>query len=132
MITLVIALVFGLFAHFSFGKILTISTILSLVAFVGDLFIMPKIRNIWATVSDFALAWIGIAVIADLISNSPISIMAYSFWAALIIAGGEYFYHRYLLNHVFKKHSDMHHFGNMQTEFGEELELKSRINPDKK
>lgn len=51
-------IVLGLFFDVSFGNILLIGTILTIVAFVGDVFILPRVGNLMAAAGDLLLAFL--------------------------------------------------------------------------
>ncbi|WP_053070345.1 DUF2512 family protein [Alkalihalobacillus pseudalcaliphilus] len=128
--TVIIGVIFG-FAGLNMGTILTISTILTAVAYLGDLFIMPRIGNNWATITDFFLAWAGIALLADLLTTMPIAL--YSFITAVLIAIAEFFYHPYLLQQMSRDQSN-HQVKSMdvQTEFGEDMDVRDELERERK
>ncbi|KIO65846.1 hypothetical protein B4064_2415 [Caldibacillus thermoamylovorans] len=101
MITAMLAVVFGFLYGVSFGDILTISFILTITAYlVGDLLILPRFGNTAATIADFGLAYLGAWMIGAMIIEEPIRMGTASFLSAVLIAIGEVFFHRYVVNNV--------------------------------
>lgn len=101
MITAMLAVVFGFLYGVSFGDILTISFILTITAYlVGDLLILPRFGNTAATIADFGLAYLGAWMIGAMIIEEPIRLGTASFLSAALIAIGEVFFHRYVVNNV--------------------------------
>lgn len=96
-------LVLGLFFNAQLVDILIIGTVLTIIAFLGDMFILPNIGNIWAAFADFVIAFLGIWAMGSLLfeQDQNVSIMSASFLAALFVFGVELYYHRYLRYHVF-------------------------------
>lgn len=101
MMTAMLAVVFGFLYGVSFGDILTISFILTITAYlVGDLLILPRFGNTAATIADFGLAYLGAWMIGAMIIEEPIRLGTASFLSAALIAIGEVFFHRYVVNNV--------------------------------
>ncbi|BDH63373.1 membrane protein [Lysinibacillus sp. PLM2] len=121
----VLWVVLGLFFNVSFGDILIISALLTVIAFVGDIFILPLIGNIGAAVGDFILAFLGVWVLGSFLFNDNVPVLSASLLSALFIAAGELYFHRYLRNHVFEgvdRPSNYTRVNNLQTEFSEEFD----------
>lgn len=103
MTSVMIYLVFGLFARTPFRYILMPSLILTVGAYlIGDLFILPIAGNIIATISDFGIAFLGLYLFAragylPVVASSITSVVL---TAALAIAVGEYIFHGYVREHV--------------------------------
>ena len=116
MITVVLGIVLSVGFDFPFGDMLLISFVLTLVAYVmGDLFIFRKTgdsssqtnRNIIATVSDGILAFLVIWIMgSQLIPNSNNIVIA-SLISTLVIAVGEWFFHKYLDANVFPEKTNI-------------------------
>ena len=116
MITVVLGLVLSVGFDFAFGDMLVIGFVLTLVAYVmGDLFIFRKTgdsssqtnRNIIATVSDGILAFLVIWIMgSQLIPNSNNIVIA-SLISTLVIAVGEWFFHKYLDANVFPEKTNI-------------------------
>lgn len=128
MITAILWFVLGLFFGVDFGEIITISVILTPLAYViGDLLVLRYFNNMTATIADFGLSFITIWLIGSAIINEPISVATASLISALAISVGEWFYHYYVNNQVFEGESkDRHTSLNeaFSTEFAEEMDVK--------
>ena len=109
-----------------FGDTLLISLVLTLVAYVlGDLMIFRKAgddhdrnsdhvkRNTIATISDAVLAFLVIWLMGKALFTDDGDVLAAAMISALIIAVGEWFFHKYLDRHVFdEKHPEHTHVNN--------------------
>ncbi len=131
MVTAILWVILGLFYGVDFGEIITISVILTPIAYVvGDLLILRYFNNMIATIADFGLSFLTIWFIGLAVINEPISIVGASLISALAIGVGEWFYHYYVNNQVFKGEdvdknttlSDQ----NFATEFAEETDIQSK------
>ncbi|WP_138419318.1 YndM family protein [Aquibacillus sediminis] len=127
MVTVVIGVVFSLFFGVNFGDIFITSLILTTFAFAVDVFFLPRIGNVMATVGDFVVAFFGIWVLGGYFFEGVLPLVTTSFIAAIIITIGEAIYHRYLRNHVFVNEdyptfSRPSSTANLQTETSEELD----------
>ena len=124
MIYAVLWIVLGLFFGVNFGDIILTSIILTTMAFVVDVFILPRIGNILAVIGDFAFSFISIWVIGAYFFEGVFPLITASFISALIISGGELIYYRYLRNNVFTNvdnRREINQTTNLQTEASEEL-----------
>lgn len=127
----VLWLVLGVFYDMAFGHVLTLSLILTAVAFLlGDLFILSRFENWGATISDFILAFAAIWFYSVYIANATFPVVTAAAISALILSIGEFFFHKYVDNHILhiqydtKDSDDQMKMDdrNLQTEFGEEIE----------
>jgi len=130
MITLVLWIVLGIFYDVSITDILITSVVLSVVGYVGDVFILPLIGNVWAALTDFVLAYAIIWLIGSYIYDQPISLGSAAFISSLLLMTGEFFFHRYMHMNIFepKKANPDERAGyyqrtNLQTEFAEEEDI---------
>lgn len=99
MITLVLFIVLGVWGV-SFSNILLTSLILTAGAYVlGDLWIFPSLGNGVATVADLGLAFVGIWVIGEMLYPA-VDLLLAALISAVIIAGGEWFFHKYMARNV--------------------------------
>ncbi|MFC7686516.1 YndM family protein [Ureibacillus sp. GCM10028918] len=139
MTIVILWIVLGLFYGVSFGNILLISTLLTIVAFVGDVFILPKVGNFIASVSDLFLAFFVIWGLGTWVNGENTSMFAAAFLSALFIGVGEMFYHRYFRDHVIetvqepeKNHGYTYTPRVTQTEFSEDFDegMERRQNND--
>ncbi|WP_017797553.1 YndM family protein [Oceanobacillus kimchii] len=120
-------IILGLFFNVSLSDIITTSIILAVIAFAGDMFILPKIGNVAAAVSDFALAYIGIWIIGTFLFEGTAPIMTAAFISAFFISITELLYHRYLRNFVFDnvdKSNNYRTSTSFQTEVSKEFHNK--------
>lgn len=93
-------IVLGLFYGISFGNILLIGALLTIVAFVGDVFLLPKVGNFIAATSDLLLAFFVIWGLGTWAYGENTSMFAAAFLSSLFIGVGEMFYHRYFRDHI--------------------------------
>ncbi len=96
----VLWIVLGLFFDVSFGNILFIGTILTIVAFLGDVFVLPNVGNMIAAGGDLLLAFFGVWALGTILFGQNITVLSAAFLSALFIGIGEMFYHRYFRDHV--------------------------------
>lgn len=132
-------IVLGLFYGISFGNILLISTILTVIAFVGDVFLLPKVGNFIAAASDLLLAFFVVWGLGTWAYGENTSMFAAAFLSSLFIGVGEMFYHRYFRDHVMEavqkpeKNEGYNYSPRIaQTEFSQEFDerLGKRANND--
>lgn len=96
-------IVLGLFFGVSFGNILLIGTILTIVGFVGDVFILPNLgglANMKAAAGDFVLAFLVVWILGTMLFGQNITVLSAAFLSSLFIGVGEMFYHRYFRDRV--------------------------------
>lgn len=134
MVLAVLWVVLGWFYGVSFIDILLTSVVLTVVAYVGDIYILPKVGNVFAAIMDFILAMAVIWLMGSFLFEGPIALGTASFISAIIITIGELMFHRYMKNQVFDKKpervdtDDKPFYGqpsNLQTEFGSEFDLEA-------
>lgn len=132
MITLVLWVVLGIFYDVSIPDILVTSVVLTVLGYVGDVFILPKIGNVWASISDFVLAYAVIYLLGSTIYEQPIALGSAAFISALLLMMGELYLHRYMNTTIFepRKSNPDEKIGyynrtNLQTEFAEEADIDS-------
>ena len=137
MIMAVLWIVLGLYGV-SFINILLTSVVLTGVSFIGDLFILPKIGNVAATIADFGLAFVMIWLLGSALFTPSIRIGMASLVSAAIITVGEYLFHKYLQKQIFTEEKistgenlNSYNQQNMQTEFGLENDIKKPIKKPK-
>lgn len=132
MITAVLWVILSLIYDVSFTDVLITSVVLTAVGYVGDVFILPKIGNVWAAISDFVIAYAIIYFLGSYIYEQPLALGTASFISALILMVGELLLHRYMHTNIFepRKSNSNEKVGyynrtNLQTEFAEEVEIES-------
>jgi len=138
MVLAVLWIVLGWFFGVSFTDILITSVVLTVIGYVGDAFILPRVGNVFAAITDFVLAYAVVWMMGNMLIEEPIALGTASFISALIITVGELFFHRFMGNHVIDKETTDPHDkkgyyqqGNLQTEFGEDIDIKSDVNDAK-
>lgn len=135
MITAVLWVVLSLIYDVSFTDVLITSVVLSVVGYVGDVYLLPKIGNVWAAISDFVIAYAVIYLLGSYIYEQPIALGAASFVSALILMVGELVLHRYMHTNIFEprksnpdEKAGYYNQTNLQTEFAEEVDIDSISN----
>lgn len=122
----VLLIVLGLFFEVSFTDSLIIGGVLTLVAFVGDMMVLPKVGNMIAAASDLVLTFLVVFGLGSYLFDDGISLTSAALLSSLFIAAGELYYHRYLRNHVFKNVDQPNNFSRvnhqLQTEFAEDFD----------
>lgn len=122
MIAAVLLVILTLFFDVPFVNTLWISLVLTLVAYVmGDLMIFRKAgdrsdqnkRNAIATVSDIVVAFLVIWLMGEALVSNDVNIITPAIISAIVIGGGEWFFHKYLDRSVFPEkqnhpHSTVH------------------------
>jgi amino acid transporter len=95
-----------------FEDTLTVTVVLTLVAYlIGDLMIFRKMgdrseqnkRNLTATLSDAVLTFIVVWAMGNSLFPTNDNIVTASLVSAIAVAVGEWFYHKYLDDHVFEE-----------------------------
>lgn len=101
-----------------FTDTLWISLALTLIAYaMGDLMIFRKAgnlseqnkRNAIATVADIVVAFLVIWILGEALAGTDVNIVTPAILSALIIGGGEWFFHKYLDRSVFPEKDDHVH-----------------------
>jgi Zn-dependent protease with chaperone function len=133
-VTVMLLLVLGMFYHIDLGEILTISIVMTLVAYViGDLWILLRFGNVMATVADFVLAYFITWLLGVAIINENISLLVATLWSSIMIAVGESVFHPYVIgiNKNDRKKDDFSST-DVQTEFAKESNIVSLVNREQK
>ncbi|MGR6898766.1 YndM family protein [Rummeliibacillus sp. TYF-LIM-RU47] len=116
MIAVVLGIVLSGIYDGDIGNTILISVVLTIVAYVlGDLLIFRKAsdnhepnadqvkRNTIATISDAVLAFLVVWLMGRELFNNDVNIVQASLISAIIIAVGEWFFHKYLDRQVFEE-----------------------------
>ena len=115
MIAVVLLIILTGIFDVEFGDTLMISFVLTLVAYVlGDLMIFRKSgdrdnhnrtdhkkRNTIATISDIVVSFLVIWLMGEALFADTENLMTAAILSALVIGGGEWFFHKYLDRNVF-------------------------------
>lgn len=118
MIAVVLGIVLTGIYDGEFGDTLLISIVLTIAAYIlGDLLVFRKTgddhernadhvkRNTIATISDAVLAFLVVWLMGRTLFTDGGDVLQAAFLSAIIIAAGEWFFHKYLDNQVFdEKH----------------------------
>ncbi|WP_249872050.1 YndM family protein [Oceanobacillus saliphilus] len=135
MTTAILWIVLGLFFDMSFGNIITTSLIVTLLGYLGDLFIMPRVGNVFASIADFVFFWAAVWIVANTIIQTPIiALGTAAFISAVLLTIGEAIFHKYLKEEEikYKKHleSKIAYFPRKyQTEFSSEMNENDGMPP---
>lgn len=130
-ITVTVLSLFGIFNHATIGNLVLIGLLTTVISYVlGDMIILRRFGNVIASISDFILAFFSYWVLAGFFIGQSEAIMVTALAAAFFTACVEPFLHGYILNEFdnFKGEKDHEAFGQLQTEFSEELDVPE---PDK-
>lgn len=126
----VLLLVLGLYFGVSLANILLLGILLTVIAFIADLVILPRIGGFSATVGDWVLAFLVIYLYGSLFFDPTISVFSAAFLTSLFIAGGEFYFHKYLIDHHHLLKNEMDERGTLtpqknlvaQTEFSKDFD----------
>lgn len=115
MIAAVLLVVLTLLFDVPFMDTIWISLALTVVAYVmGDLMIFRKAgdrsdqnkRNAIATVSDIVVAFLVIWLMGEALVGNNVDIVMPAIISAIVVGGGEWFFHKYLDSSVFPEKQD--------------------------
>ncbi|PTX48711.1 uncharacterized protein DUF2512 [Melghirimyces profundicolus] len=96
--TLILWIVLGALYDVPFTDVFLISTFLTLLGYLGDVFLLPRVGNVIAAIGDFGLALITVWFMGIYRFDADVSLMGASFASAAMIALGEWFFHKYMKN----------------------------------
>ncbi|WP_144510790.1 YndM family protein [Bacillus sp. FJAT-22090] len=123
-------IVLGMFYHVNFTDVLITSIVVTVVGFLGDLFVLPKIGNVLAAISDFVLVMVIVWILGASIFDETIALGTASFISALVLMIGELYLHRYMESHIFEpqiknpeRKTGYYQRTDLQTEFAEEVDI---------
>lgn len=118
--------IYGMFDQTSFGYLFLISLLVIALPYLGDLYLLPKIGNLFATIADFGLYFLLYWGLATMFIDVSLSIVLASLAAAFFTAISESILHVYILEKVFdidqKRNIPIQQ---LQTEFAEEVDVQS-------
>ncbi|WP_339228456.1 YndM family protein [Oceanobacillus sp. FSL K6-2867] len=100
--TVIVSIVLGLFFNVSFAGVVTTSVLLTGLAFLGDVLVLPLIEKSTALIGDFFLAWVVVLFIGNMLFNAAVPIGSASFTTAAAVIAGEVFFHRYMRREVLR------------------------------
>ncbi|KGR76868.1 DUF2512 family protein [Ureibacillus manganicus] len=131
-------IVLGLFFNISIMDSIIIGIVLTFVAFVGDMIVLPKVGNMIAATGDLLLAFLVVWGMGSYLFDEGVSLLSAALLSSLFIGGGELYYHRYLRDHVFvnvdkpNNFSRVNHSHRLQMEVAEEFHDLQPKESDKK
>ncbi|WP_404451774.1 YndM family protein [Virgibacillus necropolis] len=134
LITAVLWFILGVQFEVSFANILITSLVLTGASFIiGDLYVLPKIGNIGASMVDLVLALAGVWAIGSILYAEPIPLGTASLLSAVGIAIGELLVHWYMKKQFITGEATMpgYYDRELQTEFSDELEPDTKKNNKK-
>lgn len=118
--------IYGIFGQASLGRLFMISALVIVIPYLGDLFLLPKIGNLFATVSDFGLYFLVYWGLASVFIGISSPIVLTSLAAAFFTAISESILHVYILENVFDRDQKSQiPIQQLQTEFAEETDAQS-------
>ena len=129
MILAVLWIVLGWFYGVSFTDILITSVVLTVVAYVADVYMLQSVGNVFAAIIDFIMAMAIIWLIGSYLYEEPISLGTASFISAFIITIGDLLFHRYMKNQIgeqpptTKEEKGYYQQTDLRTEFGSEVDV---------
>ncbi|MDR6225149.1 DUF2512 family protein [Desmospora profundinema] len=93
-------IILGGFFGVSFADIFLIGIVLSALGYVGDVWILPRVGNVVATIADFGFALIVIWSMGFFLFDWDVPILSSTIFSSLVIALGEWFFHKYMKNTI--------------------------------
>ena len=126
-------IVLGLFFNASLASILIISAVITVLGFVGDVFLLPRVGNFIAAAGDLVLSFLAVWIIGSMLFENEIATFSAAFLSSLFICIGEMYFHRYYRDHVMEKVNPQKkyvHFGNLRTEFSHDFDegIEKKVN----
>src|SRR5690625_3534318 len=97
MCTAALWIVLSLFYGVSFGYVVWISLVLTVLSYsVGDLLILPNAGNAVATLADFGLTFLVVWLMGAYLFDPATPAALSAFFSAILIAVGEWLFHNYM------------------------------------
>lgn len=125
-------IVFGLFLNVPIPNVLTISVVLTVIAFIGDSLFLPNLKKQVAIIGDLILSFTIISILGYFFIEKSLPLVLPSLISAIIISIGEILFHKYMMKYILnnrfsisqqsKKAKEIYR---LKTEFGSELEVDS-------
>jgi hypothetical protein len=128
--TIVVFSIFGIFYHASIMNLILISVITTAVSyFIGDRYILPRTNNLMASLADFVLGFVTLAVLASFFVFTDMPVVLASLFASFILAVTEPLLHAYIQDREEKDSSHVRSVprGKLQTEFAEETDEETLL-----
>ena len=130
MVTIVLWIILGMFFGVSLLDILLTSVLVTVAGYIGDVFLLPFIGNVFASIGDFIFSFVLIWLLGSFIYEGPIALGTASFIAALALMMGEMYLHRYMESRIFEPRKPpeekigYYQRTNLLTEFAEETVIE--------
>lgn len=128
--TAILWVVLDLFYKVNFTDVFITSIVITVVGFISDVFLLPRIGNVLAAIGDFVLVLALIWILGSSIFDETIALGSAAFISALVIMMGELYLHRYMESRIFEANisnpdekTGYYQRTNLQTEFAEDMEL---------
>lgn len=103
LVAFVLLTVFSIMYGYVLWNTLVLTFIVTGIAYViGDLWILKMTNNLISTIADVGIGTLTIWIIGPFVLNDPVPFFL-AFVSALIIAVGEWFFHKYVDMAVFKR-----------------------------
>src|SRR5699024_9266333 len=102
-------------------RLLFMTFIVSLITFVGDLFILPRMNKAMALISDILGLFILYLILGNLFFNNNIPLVLPAFSATLFIGACEAFFHMYMMENIHEESRGRLSTGRLQIEASEEF-----------
>lgn len=75
---------------------------LTVLGFIGDILLMPKIGNIFATIGDFILAFVVVWFIGIYLFDPSVPVGRAAFIISILLMIGEMYLHQYIKLHIYE------------------------------
>ncbi|MFS0823339.1 YndM family protein [Bacillus sp. 1P02SD] len=130
-ISIILLSLFGIFRGASLGNLLLISLLVTGISYlIGDLFTLPRMGNLFATLADFGLSFFSVWLLSYLFLENTSSLITASLTAAALITACEALFHAYMKNKVIidenREQGRKQFKPSYQTEIAEEYEVKPK------
>jgi uncharacterized membrane protein YvlD (DUF360 family) len=83
------------------GTVLLMSIIFTAVSYLGDVFILPRVRNTTETIMDLVFSFLALWALGALMLGSEVPIITAAIISSIVIAVGEWFLHSYMKRNIF-------------------------------
>lgn len=100
-ITVLLYLVLGLFYGVPFTHILFMSILLTVIGYLTDFYILPRVGNYLALLSDMGISYAIIASYLFYLWSVNFPATTVTLYATIVISVGEWFFHKYIRRTMF-------------------------------
>ena len=102
MTTAIIWIVLGGYYGANLLGVFIISIVLTVLGFIGDIFLMPRLGNILATIGDFILALGLVWLMGIYLFDPSVPVGRAAFIISLLLMVGEMYLHQYIKLHIWE------------------------------